>query len=179
MNEKNVKWYLADTEKEICIGDAATITKIIEFSKYPDLTASFTITRPIEEEDIKSLKKEDLITEKEEKPVEDYCVYLKWLADVEGMPATDVYKAFSTTLQINRNAALSILLKAISRKFRKKTVLEYIPAKVWLINTDTMKPFITDVYDPKFLDTRAWFSSKEDADYAIKVCNPIITFIKK
>ena len=169
---KNVKWYLKDTNRQVCLGDEVTFKQSINFSRYPNTTFETTTTHPLDEEDIKALIEAELIYEKEEKPVEEYTSYLKWLADAEGLKYTDVLSSFSVTLQVNPSAALSILLKAISRKMNK--LVNVTPRKVWLIDITTKKSFMMDVDNANRLKNVAWFFNKEDAEYALKVCGPVI-----
>lgn len=177
MTSKNVKWYLKDTNRQVCLGDEVTFYQSISFSRYPNTTFETTTTHPLDEEDIKSLKEAELIYEKEEKPIEEYTSYLKWLADAEGMNYTEVLKSFGLTLKMNPNAALSILLKAISRKMNEHSLT--IPRKVWLIDTTVKKPFMMDVDSANRLKNIAWFFNEKDAEYALKVCSPVINHCEK
>lgn len=172
MTSKNVKWYLKDTDKQICLGDEVTFYQSVKFSKYPNTTFEITTSHPLNEKDIEALKEAELIYEKEEKPIEEYTSYLKWLADAEGMNYAEVLRSFSLTLQMNPNAALSIILKAISRKMNK--LVNVTPRKVWVVDITTRKLFLMDVDNANRLKNIAWFFTQEDAEYALKVCEPII-----
>lgn len=168
---KNVKWYLKDTNRQVCLGDDVTFYQSISFSRYPNTTFETTTTHPLDEEDIKSLKEAELIYEKEEKPVEEYVSYLKWMAEEKNLEYAEVLKSFGFTLKINPKAALTILLQAISRKnFGEK----FTTSKPWIINLGTLEPCIIDVISTRFKTPIAWFPTKEDAEYALKVCEPII-----
>lgn len=172
MTNKNVKWYLKDTNRQICLGDEVTFSQSINFSRYPNTTFETTTTHPLDEEDIKALIEAEFIYEKKEKPIEEYTSYLKWLADAEGLEYTNVLSSFGVTLQVNPSAALSILLKAISRKMNK--LGNVTPRKVWLIDVTTKNLFMMDIDNDNRLKNLAWFFNKEDAEYALKVCEPII-----
>lgn len=172
MCKKTVKWYLKDTNKEVCLGDNVTYFQSIKIDKYPGLTFESAITHPMDEEDAQILVDSDILVAKEEKPVEDYTNYLKWLADKEGFKYSDVFSSFSLTCKINPNAALSILLKAISRKLNKNITVT--PRKVWIINISEKKPALVDVTNDNYLKNIAWFLTKNDADYALEVCKPIL-----
>lgn len=168
---KNVKWYLKDTNRQICIGDEVTFYQSISFSRYPNTTFETTTTHPLDEEDIKTLKEAELIYEKEEKSVEEYTTYLKWLAEKENLEYSAVLQSFSFTLRLNPKAALTMLLQAISLKnFGDK----FTTSKPWVINLGTLEPCIVDIVGMKFKTQLAWFPTKEDAEYALKVCSPII-----
>jgi len=171
MCKKNVKWYLKDTKNEISLGDEMTYHQTVSFSKYPNMVFETTITHPLDEEDIKTLKEVELIYEKEEKPVEEYISYLKWMAEEKNLEYTAVLQSFGFTLKLNPKAALTILLQAISRKnFGEK----FTTSKPWIINLGTLEPCIIDVISARFKTPIAWFPTKEDAEYALKVCEPII-----
>lgn len=164
--------YLQGTDKEICIGDEFVVSVKLAFKKYPSLTHGFVCKDSVTEDVVKQLIKHDVVYIKEDKPVEAYSVYLEWLADKERMARDKIFRAFSCTLQVNPNAALSMLLKAISRKMNAERTS--YPKKAWLINNVTHKSYISDILDTNVFKNVAWFMTKEDAEYALKVCKPII-----
>lgn len=170
MNEikKNVKWYLKDTNKEVCLGDKVTINQSITFSRYPDTQFTTTTTQPLDEEDIKSLKEAFIIQEVKE----DYLDYIKWITRLLDIPYTKMMDSLTITRKISPNAALSLLLKIISIKINGSTLTN--KSKVWLINISDKTSYIADVMDKSKLANLAWFKSKEDADYALEVCKPIL-----
>lgn len=174
MCKMNKKMYITGTDKEICLGDEVTYSLKVAFKKHPSLVFESEYTCNIDEKTLNDLVEEKFLTAKEDKPIEDYTTYLKWMAETKGYKSADVLSAFSVTLQLNPNAALSMLLKAISTKLYKgKTA---IPRKVWMINIVTKEIFITDVKNPARLKNIAWFVTEEDAEYALKVCKPILKY---
>ena len=168
---KNVKWYLKDTNRQVCLGDEVTFKQSINFSRYPNTTFETTTTHPLDEEDIKTFKEAELIYEKEEKPIEEYTIYLKWLAEKKSLEYSAVLQSFSFTLKLNPKAALVMLLQAISLKNFGN---EFTTPKPWIINLGTLEPCLIDIVDIRFKTPLAWFPTKEDAEYALKVCEPII-----
>ena len=168
---KNVKWYLKDTNRQVCLGDEVTFKQSINFSRYPNTTFETTTTHPLDEEDIKTFKEAELIYEKEEKPIEEYTTYLKWLAEKKSLEYSAVLQSFSFTLKLNPKAALVMLLQAISLKNFGN---EFTTPKPWVINLGTLEPCLIDIVDIRFKTPLAWFPTKEDAEYALKVCEPII-----
>lgn len=172
MCKTNKKMYLRGTDKEICIGDEVTVSVKLFFKKYPSITHGFVYKGTVTEDTVKQLIENKIVYIKEDKLVEAYTTYLEWLADEEGMPIAEIFSAFSCILQVNPNAALSMLLKAISRKMNAK--MTDSPRKAWLINNVTHKPYVSDIIDSSILSNVAWFITKEDAEYALKVCKPII-----
>lgn len=182
MVKSNKKWYIKGTDKEVKQGEGINYIINVVFDKYPNLGLEAHISGPIDDEILQYLEECDIIESKKESTVEPYTEYLKWIADVEGLKYSDVYNAFALTLQINPNAGLSILLKAISRKMlkeRKKQDFLGIPIKVWIFNTATYKPTIIDVTSTINLNNIAYFITKEDIDKAIEICKPILEQIKK
>lgn len=168
---KNVKWYLKDTNRQVCLGDEVTFKQSINFSRYPNTTFETTATHPLDEEDIKAFIEAGLIYGKEEKPIEEYTIYLKWLAEKRSLEYSAVLQSFSFTLKLNPKAALVMLLQAISLKnFGDK----FTTSKPWVINLATLEPCLVDIVDMRFKTLIAWFPTKEDAEYALKVCEPII-----
>lgn len=171
MTSKNVKWYLKDTNRQICLGDEVTFKQSIIFSRYPNTTFETTTTHPLDEEDIKALIEADFIYEKEEKPIEEYTTYLKWMAEKEHLDYTSVLQSFGLTLRLNPKAALVTLLQAISLKNFGN---EFTTSKPWVVNLGTLEPCLVDIVDIRLKTPLAWFPTKEDAEYALKVCEPII-----
>lgn len=168
---KNVKWYLKDTNRQVCLGDEVTFYQSINFSRYPNTTFETTTTHPLDEEDIKALKEAELIYEKEERPIEEYTIYLKWLAEKRSIEYSAVLQSFGFTLKLNPKAALVMLLQAISLKNFGN---EFTTPKPWVINMGTLEPYLIDIVGIRFKTPLAWFPTKEDAEYALKVCEPII-----
>lgn len=171
MTSKNVKWYLKDTNRQVCLGDEVTFKQSINFSRYPNTTFETTTTHPLDEEDIKTLIEAEFIYEKEEKPIEEYTVYLKWLAEKRSLEYSTVLQSFGFTLKLNPKAALVMLLQAISLKNFGNA---FTTSKPWVINLGTLEPCIVDIVGIRFKTPLAWFPTKEDAEYALKVCEPII-----
>lgn len=168
---KNVKWYLKDTNRQVCLGDEVTFKQSINFSRYPNTTFETTTTHPLDEEDIKALIEAEFIYEKEEKPIEEYTTYLKWLAEKKKLEYATVLQSFSFTLKLNPKAALVMLLQAISLKNFGDALTT---SKPWIISLGTLEPCIIDIVGIRFKTPLAWFPTKEDAEYALKVCEPII-----
>lgn len=171
MTSKNIKWYLKDTNRQVCLGDEVTFKQSINFSRYPNTTFETTTTHPLDEEDIKTLIEAEFIYEKEEKPIEEYTVYLKWLAEKRSLEYSVVLQSFGFTLKLNPKAALVMLLQAISLKNFGDALTT---SKPWVINLGTLEPCIVDIVGIRFKTPLAWFPTKEDAEYALKVCEPII-----
>lgn len=177
MCKKDKKMVITGTNKEISLGDEITYAIKVTFKRYPDLVFESEYTYNVDEETLKSLIEEELITV-EEKPKETYLDYLKWLADKEGFKYTDVLTHFNFTLDINPMAALSILLKAISRRFLSKNCPKGgffgTPVKVWIFNTTIGKPAILDITKDTNLKGIAYFLNKEDLDKALELAKPIL-----
>ena len=172
MCKKNVKWYLKDTKNEISLGDEMTYHQTVSFSKYPNMVFETTITHPLDEEDIKTLEESEIIEKKVIEP-KNWEFYLLYWANIKGLNASEVIRNFNYTCKVNRNAALSILLKAIS-VYTNKGKGTHTPSKVWIYNLTNGKPAIVDVTEDTKLKDIAWFTTTEELDYALRVCAPLL-----
>lgn len=171
---KITKWYLKDTDKQIFPGDAITLNCFVKFARYPEDSFQITVAPSYVDKNYIALLEEIGFVEKhEEEEVKSYTVYLKWLAETENVSYGELLNAFNLIYSVNPSAAVSFILKTISKN-RNKSKSTSLPRKVWLIDITTNKPCMTDVDSPDRLSNIAWFISKEDAEYALKVCAPLL-----
>ena len=175
MCKKNVNYYLTDSNKQIKVNDEVNYHQTVTFTKYPDMVFETSVTHPLDEEDIEALVEAEILEAKEVKPLEDYTSFLKWLANIEHKDYAKVINAFSLLMDINPRAALSMVMKAISKKLYYNDCEAL--RKVWIYDLAHNKPLMVDVENTTHLKVMAYFKTKEDVDKAIKICEPIITRI--
>jgi len=177
MSEKNFKWFIKDTTQELSIGDVINVKQVVTFPKWKDFKFEEESTVTLTKEYLESLEKDGYVCKKEVENIPDYTVYIKKMAKSAGKDYIDVITSFGMMQQVNPLSALSIVLKSISNELNSEEL--FIPCKFWVFDTITRSPKLLDYTKDMVLDNIAWFKSKEDIDYAMKVCKPLINQLYK
>lgn len=177
MNKKDFKWFVKDTTQELSLGDVINVKQVVTFPKWKDLKLEEELVITLTKEDLESLEKDGYVYKKEVETIPDYTVYIKKMAKIADKDYKDIIVSFGIIQQVNPLLALSLVLKSISNELNSKEVFN--PCKFWVFDTITGSPKLLDYTKDMMLNNIAWFKSKEDIDYAMKVCKPLIDNLYK